>query len=195
MCAHAHSLEVLDLEMVCSQSLFLGQLFVVGSYVLFEVNVVSWHGRNGNIYEAQCLLCRETMVYSHHVLKKNQIYINGIRKSTKWERKKASLCVRGMKHTELRLTLAAGLTVQWVPCKPQLSSAAGSVLRGTRKEREGHTEGPLDPAERRHAVREAHQNADFAPKSNAGRHPSVSFTQMAVTPVKSSLASPVIFFR
>ena len=70
MCAHTHSLEVLDLEMVCFQSLFLGQLFVVGSYVLFEINVVSWHGRNGNLYETQCLLCRETMIYSHHVLKK-----------------------------------------------------------------------------------------------------------------------------
>lgn len=74
MCAHTHSLEALDLEMVCSQSLFLGQLFVVRSCVLFEINVVSWHRRNGDIDEAECLLCRETMIYSHHVLKKTNIY-------------------------------------------------------------------------------------------------------------------------
>ena len=49
LCAHTHSLEAVDLEMVCSQSLFLGQLLAAGSYVLFEINVVNWRCGNGNI--------------------------------------------------------------------------------------------------------------------------------------------------
>ena len=50
MWAQTHSLEAIDLEMVCLQSLFLGQLLVVGSYVLFEINVVSWHCGNRNSF-------------------------------------------------------------------------------------------------------------------------------------------------
>lgn len=167
MCAHTHSLEALDLEMVCSQSLFLGQLFVVGSYVLFEINVVSWLGRNGNIYEAQCLLCRETKIYSHHVLKKNQIYINGMEE---YKVGKEESFFINLGHETHRTQVNTG---RWPyssmgPLQAPAHSAAVSIFRGTQKEREGRTEGPLDPAERSHAVREAHQNADFATKSNAG---------------------------
>lgn len=132
--AQTRSLEAIDLEMVYLQSLFLGQLLVAGSHVPFEINVVSWHCGNGNSF---CSARRQWYILIMY--QKRQIYINSIRRNTKWERKKA-LYIQDMKHTELSLTFGSGLIVQWIHFKPHCSSVVSHrVLWETRKKRGGRS--------------------------------------------------------
>lgn len=83
--------------MVCSQSLFLGQLLAAGSYVLFEINVVSWRGDRG--LGRHSFSSAKRQWYTHHVLKRT-LYKNSIGRNTKWGKKRKLLYMSGAWNTQ-----------------------------------------------------------------------------------------------